>query len=84
MAIGHTLRRNDQNSARQALRGNTHGQRRREGHKSHGEEVMNWRWKQIDTLGVTSLIWLGIEMVGGCLFVAYIMLGVRSNDDDDA
>ena len=36
----------------------------------------------MDTLGVTSLRWLGIEMVGGCLFVAYILLGVRGNDDD--
>ena len=37
----------------------------------------------MDTLGVTSLRWLGIEMVGGCLFVAYILLGVRGNDDDE-
>ena len=36
----------------------------------------------MDTLGVTSLRWLGIEMVGGCLFVAYILLGVRGNDDE--
>ena len=37
----------------------------------------------MDTLGVTSLRWLGIETVGGCLFVAYILLGVKGNDDDD-
>ena len=36
----------------------------------------------MDTLGVTSLRWLRIEMVGGCLFVAYILLGVKSKDDD--
>ena len=35
----------------------------------------------MDTLGVTSLRWLGIEMVGGCLFVAYMLLGVKGNDD---
>ena len=37
----------------------------------------------MDFIGVTSPRWLGIEMVGGCLFVAYILLGVRGNDDDD-
>ena len=34
----------------------------------------------METLGVTSLRWLGIERVGGCLFVAYILLAVKGND----
>ena len=35
-------------------------------------EAVNWRKEQIDTLlGVTLHRWLGIEMVGRCLFVAY-------------
>ena len=36
----------------------------------------------MDTLGVTSLRWLGIEMVERWLFVAYILLGVRGNEDE--
>ena len=81
--IGHTLRRHDNNIARQALRWNPQGQRRR------GRPRMTWwrsfelEMKAMDTLGLTSPRWLGIEMVGRCLFVAYTLIGVKGNDDDD-
>ena len=45
-----------------ALKGKGEG----EGHERHGEEVVNWRWKQLVTLGVTSLRWLGIKMEDVC------------------
>ena len=41
------------------------------------------RWEKMDTLGLTLQRWLGIEIVERCLFVAYTLLRVKGNDEDE-
>ena len=65
--IGHTLHRNDLNIARQALRQAPQGQRRRP----------QMTWRRNCELEMTAKI----EMVAGCLFMAYTLIGVKGNDD---
>ena len=81
--IGHPLRMVIKILHDRHWDGTLRGKREGDGLERYGEEVVNWRWKQMVTLGVISLRWLGIEMVGGCLLVAYILLGVKGNDHDD-
>ena len=36
----------------------------------------------MEAIWVTSLRRFGIEMFGGCLFMAYVLLGVKGNDEE--
>ena len=51
--------------------------------KELGKEFLQRILKTVDTHGKLCRRWLKIELVGGRLFVAYILVGMTGNDDDD-